>query len=213
MRIDIWSDVVCPWCFVGRRRLQQALTRFDGAEDVEIVHRAFELDPSAPSEGRVDLVAHLAHKYGASREQALGMLDRVRSVGQDDGIDFRFDIAQRANTLDAHRLVKLADRDGLGDAMLERLMLAYFTEGEAVGDRATLARLAGDVGVDPSEASEMLASNTFEDEVRADQREARELGVTGVPFFLIDGQVAVPGAQDVDTLVRILERVRARALS
>src|SRR5690606_10751206 len=119
----------------------------------------------------------------------------------------------RANTLDAHRLVKLADRDGLGDAMLERLMLAYFTEGEAVGDRSTLARLAGEVGLDPAEASEALASNSFEAEVRADQREARELGVTGVPFFLIDGKVAVPGAQDVDTLVRILERVRARALS
>jgi predicted DsbA family dithiol-disulfide isomerase len=213
MRIDIWSDVVCPWCFIGRRRLQQALARFDGGDDVEIVHRAFELDPSAPSEGRVDLVVHLARKYGATREQALGMLERVRSIGEEVDIDFRFDIAQRANTLDAHRLVKLADRDGLGDAMLERLMLAYFTEGEAVGDRSTLARLAGEVGLDPAEASEALASNSFEAEVRADQREARELGVTGVPFFLIDGKVAVPGAQDVDTLVRILERVRARALS
>jgi predicted DsbA family dithiol-disulfide isomerase len=210
MRIEIWSDIVCPWCYVGRRRLQQALTRFDS--EVELVHRAFELDPTAPSEGRVDLVAHLARKYGATREQALGMLDRITGVGAEVGIEFRFDVAQRANTFDAHRLVQLAARQDLGDEMVERLMRGYFTEGEAVAEHETLARLAGDVGLDQDEVREMLTSQTFAEDVRGDERDARELGVTGVPFFLVDGQVGVPGAQDADTMLRILERVRARAV-
>jgi len=213
MRIDIWSDVVCPWCFVGRRRLQAAVARLGIEDEVEIVHRSFELDPGAPSEGRVDLATHLARKYGVPTEQALGMLDRMIAVGADAGIEFRFDIAQRANTFDAHRLVKLAEREGLADAMVERLMQAYFTEGEAVADHATLARLAAEVGLDHAEVSEALASESFGPEVRADERDARELGVTGVPFFLIDGAAGIPGAQDVDTMVRILERVRARAAS
>jgi predicted DsbA family dithiol-disulfide isomerase len=213
MKIEIWSDVVCPWCYVGRRRLEAALARFDGASDVEVVHRAFELDPRAPTDGTVDLAEHLASKYGTTREQALGMMERIMEVGAESGIEFRFDIAARANTFDAHRLIRFASERGLGEEMVERLMRAYFSEGEPVADRTALARLAAEVGLDLDEVAGMLSSDAHVDAVRGDEATARELGVTGVPFFLIDGKVAIPGAQDVDTMLRILERARDRTLA
>jgi predicted DsbA family dithiol-disulfide isomerase len=211
MRIEIWSDIVCPWCYIGRRRLERALARFDGAADVEIVHRSFELDPHAPSSGRVDLVEHLARKYGVPREQALAMTQRLTAAGAAEGIDLRFDLAVRGNTFDAHRLVHEAASVGSGDRMVERLMRAYFTEGLAVADREVLARLAGEVGLDAVAVGSMLATDRWAAEVRADEERATDLGVTGVPFFLIDGRFGVPGAQDPDTMLRVLERARTRA--
>jgi predicted DsbA family dithiol-disulfide isomerase len=213
MQVDIFSDVVCPWCAVGKRRFESALARFEHADEIDVVWRAFELDPHAPARREGDHAEHVAKKYGMSRQQAQAAGDQLTAKAAVEGLEFHFDRLQSGNTFDAHRLLHYAGTVGPGfqDALKERLFVAYFTEGEPIGEPDTLVRLAAEVGLDPTECAQILAGDRYGAEVRADEREALELGVTGVPFFVVDGKFGIPGAQDADTILDVLRRAWTRA--
>lgn len=211
VKVEIWSDVACPWCWVGKRHVEEAAASFD--QPVEIRWRAFELDSSAPKEldGSVDYVDRLARKYGTSRDGAQQMIDRMTEVGRQRGLDFRFDRARPGNTFDAHRLLAWASGSGKQTALKERLFQAYMHEGKSVADHETLAQLAEDVGLDAERAQSILSSDEFTAEARADQATAGKLGVTGVPFFVIDGRIGVQGAQPPEALLSAFEKAAASA--
>lgn len=200
MVVEIWSDIACPWCYVGKRRFEAALEQFDG--DVDIRWRSFELDPDAPAERERSGAEHLAEKYGMSVEEARARQQQLREMAAGDGLDLRQDLNRGGNTFDGHRLLQLAAEQGLQDALKERLMRAYHSEGELISDHATLARLAAEVGVEGAE--ETLASDRFAAEVRDDERAAREIGIHAVPTFVVDRRVAVAGAQPPEMLLRLL---------
>ena len=206
MEIEIWSDVACPWCYVGKRRFEAALAQFEHADDVQVVWRSFELDPEAPAERRGDRAEHLAAKYGMSVEQAQQAERRMTETAAGDGLDFRFDIARAGNTFDAHRLVHLAHQHGLQDAMKERLLLAYFSQGELVSDHETLVRLAVEVGLPEAEVAEVLAGDGYAAEVREDERTARGLGISAVPTFVVDRALGASGAQPPEALLDLLRQ-------
>jgi predicted DsbA family dithiol-disulfide isomerase len=206
MRVEIWSDVVCPWCYIGKRRFEAALAQFPHADQVEVIWRSFELDPNAPRRREGNQVEHLARKYGMTIEEAQDRRDQLARIAAQAGLEFRFDHAQPGNTLDAHRLLHLAARHGTQDRMQERLFAAYFTEGAPIGDRDSLIRLAGDVGFDPTEVEATLASDDYVSDVRADEAEAAGLRVSGVPFFVVDRKYGVSGAQPPELLLEALER-------
>ena len=206
MRIEVWSDVVCPWCYIGKRHLEAALGRFAHADQVEVVWRAFELDPHAPATTDPDYVGRLAGKYGRSRDEAQGMLDTMTARAAEAGLDFRFDLARPGNTLAAHRLLHAAAEHGLQGELKERLLRATFTEGEPVADADTLVRLAVDVGLDADEARAVVEGDAYLAQVRAEEAEAAALGATGVPFFVVDRRYGVAGAQPVEALLEVLER-------
>ena len=182
MKVEIWSDVVCPWCYIGKRRFEAALGRFAHADQVEVEWRSFELDPHATSvraagEGP-DHADVLASKYGMSRAQAEAAIGNVTAAAAGEGLDFHLDASLRSNTFDAHRVIHLAAARGIQDAVKERLMRAYFTEGEPVGDRDALVRIATDAGLDAAEVEKVLDTDEHADAVRADEAEARALGIT-----------------------------------
>ncbi len=209
MDVEIWSDVVCPWCYVGKRQFEEALGRFGHADDVTVSWRSFELDPSSPPEVGMSMDRILERKYGMSAEQARAANEKMTAMAAGVGLEYHLDRVRAGNTFDAHRLIHLADAHGLGGAMKERLLAAYFTEGLSLGDHATLTELATEVGLDPVETSEMLAGASFAAEVRADEARATALGATGVPFFVIDETYGVAGAQGADALLAALERAWA----
>jgi predicted DsbA family dithiol-disulfide isomerase len=202
MVVEIWSDIACPWCYVGKRRFEAALAGFD--HEVEVVWRSFELDPGAPASREVSAAEHLSAKYGMPVEEARARQAQLATMAAADGLEFNFDRVQPANTFDAHRLTHLAKAHGLQDAMKERLQRAYLTDGELLSDHATLARLAEELGV-PG-AAEMLASDRYTAEVRDDERLAQEIGITAVPTFVVDRRVAVAGAQPPEVLRELLQR-------
>lgn len=204
--VEIWSDIACPWCYVGKRRFERALAEFAHRDDVRVTWRSFELDPQAPREREHDAATHLAEKYGTTREQALAMNANMTEVAAGEGLGFRFDLARGGNTFDAHRLTHLAAAHGLQDAMEERLMRGYLEEGEPIGDPAALERLAIDIGLPADEVRETLASDRFADAVREDERTAAALGITAVPFFVVNREIAVSGAQPPEVLLALLER-------
>lgn len=191
MRIDVWSDIVCPWCAIGRKRLADAL-RAEGVQ-AEVVHRAFELDPTHRAARPTREV--LAERYGGRDVGA--MMRRVRELGAAEGLDLRTEEAVSANTFDAHRLLLWAQAQGKGDAMMRRLVEAHFTRSLDLSDHGVLAGCAVACGLDAAAAREALASDAFAAQVRADEEEAHALGVTGVPFFVLDRRLGVSGAQDV----------------
>jgi predicted DsbA family dithiol-disulfide isomerase len=210
VKVEIWSDVVCPWCYIGKRRFEAALARFPHREQVEVVWRSFELDPHAESvraagEGP-DHADLLAEKYAMSRARAEAAIGSVTQAAAGEGLDFHLDVSLRSNTFDAHRLIHLAAARGLQGAVKERLMRAYFSEGAPVGDRDTLARLAAEAGLDAADVEKVLDTDEHADAVRADEAEARALGITGVPFFVVDRSYGVSGAQPADQLLAVLER-------
>lgn len=209
MRIDIWSDVVCPWCYIGKRRLEEAVAAFEG--DVEIVWRSFELDPSAPKNPELPLDQALAKKYRMSLERARKMMDQMTQTAAKEGLDFDFSIARPGNTFDAHRLIHLARERGVQDEMKERLLLAYMSQGRPIADRDELASLAADVGLDAEEVRTMFSTGAHEEAVRQDEAQAHQIGVTGVPFFLVGDKYGVAGAQPADALLRVLKRVQAES--
>jgi predicted DsbA family dithiol-disulfide isomerase len=208
MRVEIWSDVVCPWCYIGKRRFEAALAQFPARDQVEVVWRAFELDPAAPSsyEGQGTYAERLARKYGTGVPQAQQMIDNMTAAAAEDGLLFDFTIARTGNTFDAHRLLHLAGARGVQDAVKERLLRATFTEGEPIADSETLVRLAAAAGLDADEARAVLASGRYADEVRADERQAQAYGITGVPFFVVDGRYGVSGAQPAELLLQALQQ-------
>jgi len=206
MDVDIWSDIACPWCYIGKRRFEQALERFEHRDDVHLTWRSFELDPEAPAERAGDLASHVAAKYGIPVEQARASEAQLAQTAADEGLDFRFDIARSGLTLDGHRIIHLAGEHELGDEMKERLLRAYFTEGELISDHDTLVRMAAEVGVPEQEAREVLAGDRFTDEVRADEAIAQRLGITAVPTFVVDRRLAIAGANPPDQLLSLLRQ-------
>jgi predicted DsbA family dithiol-disulfide isomerase len=206
VKVDIWSDVVCPWCYIGKHRFEAALAGFAGRDAVEVTYRSFQLDPTAPPGVATPVAEAYARKFGGP-EEAARIIDRVTRVAATAGLDLRLDRAQRANTFLAHRLLWWAGQHGRQVAMNERLLQAYFVEGWNVGDPDTLAELAGDVGLDPAVVGRFLASDGGTTEVHAELRQAAEAGITAVPTFVFDERWVVPGAQDVDVFARVLERV------
>jgi predicted DsbA family dithiol-disulfide isomerase len=210
MKIDVWSDVVCPWCWIGERRLSAALARFEHRDDVEVRFHSFELDPQTPRNLDAKTTEHLAKKYGLGPAQLASMLERVRGLGRAEGLDMKLEETRTANTFDAHRLIHLAAAKGKQRAMVDRLFHAYFTDCARLGDAALLVRSAVAIGLDEAEANDTLASDRFSDDVRADEAQARSLGINGVPFYLVDGAVGVSGAQSADVLLDVLGKVWAK---
>jgi predicted DsbA family dithiol-disulfide isomerase len=206
MNVEIWSDINCPWCYVGKRRFESALSAFDHADEVTVTWRSFELDPSALAETVGDVSERIAAKYGISVEQAREMEASMIATAAGEGLDYRFDIRRSANSFDAHRLIHLANEHGLGDAMKERLLAAHFTEGRLVSDPDELVALASEVGLDADEARAVLASDRFADAVRADEAAAQQIGISGVPTFLVDRRIGVSGAQPPEVLLGLLEQ-------
>jgi predicted DsbA family dithiol-disulfide isomerase len=207
VKVEIWSDVVCPWCYIGKRRFESALAQFPQRGEVEITWRSFQLDPSALRDPDQTVTERLAGKYGVSLQQAAAMNERVSGLAAHEGLDYRLDQARGGNTFDAHRLIHLAASRGLQQEMEERLFHAYFTEGKAIGDVETLVALAAEVGLDTDEARTVLTGDAYADAVRADERRARVLGITGVPFFVLDEKYGVSGAQPAEVLREVLEQV------
>jgi predicted DsbA family dithiol-disulfide isomerase len=214
MRIEIWSDVVCPWCYIGKRRLEKALATFteqhDGkAGDVEIVWRSFELDPSAPKVPVETVAEALGRKYGGGPEAGRQMIDRVEAVAAEEGLLFRHHQSLRVSTVDAHRLLHLALETGgpeLQGRLKEALLSAYFVETENVADHGTLLRIAADTGLDEVRAKGVLVTDEYADAVEADIREAAALGATGVPFYVVDRKYGVSGAQPSEVFTQVLEK-------
>jgi predicted DsbA family dithiol-disulfide isomerase len=202
LTVEIWSDVVCPWCYVGKRRFEKALEAFEHRDDVEVVWRSFELDPTAPPEREVSSAEHLATKYGMSVEQAERSNAQMTELAASEGLEYHLDATRGGNSFDAHRLLQLAKDQGVQDAMKERLMRAYFTDGEAIGDAETLVRLALEVGVDPTP----LEHGGYADAVREDEELARRIGIQGVPYFVLDRRFGISGAQPAELLLQALEK-------
>ncbi len=206
MKVEIWSDVVCPWCYIGKRRFEEALARFPGRDEVRVSYRAFQLDPTAPP-GVARPVSEVYERKFGSAEHAASLVDHVTRIAADSGLDFHLEHAVRSNTLLAHRLLWLAEQCGVQEAVQERLLRAYFCEGRNVGDPDALAELAADVGLDADEVRAYLDSDAGRPEVEEQLRRAVELGMTAVPTYLFDDAWVVPGAQDPEVFLRVLERV------
>jgi len=206
MRIDIWSDIVCPWCYVGKRRFEKALARYDNRDDVQIVHRSFQLNPAVPRDRTSSRREMLMHKYRLSPEQVVEMDARMTQTAADEGLDFNLEGTLTGNTFDAHQLVHLGQAHGLQDVVVERLFRAYFTEQRSVFDQASLVDLAVEAGLDRDEAAAALRDNRYADAVNADVDLARRLGATGVPLFVIDGRYGISGAQAPDVFLDALHQ-------
>jgi len=211
VKVEIWSDVVCPWCYIGKRRFEEALAGFEGAGDVEVVWRSFELDPDAPRTQSGTSIEHLARKYGLSPDQARASQEHVTRVASEEGLDYRLADLRRGNSFDAHRLLHLAREHGKQDALKERLLRAYFSEGQPIGEPAVLEQLAVEVGLDRTEVAETLASDRFGEDVRDDERSARLLGIRGVPFFVFDDRYGIEGAQPAESILQALRNARSPA--
>lgn len=212
MKVEIWSDVVCPWCYIGKRRFEAALAEFEHRDEVEVLWRSFELDPSArPHTSTAGYAERLAAKYGRTLDQAQQMLDSMTETAATVGLDFHFDRAVHANTVTAHQVIHLGAEHGVQDAVKERLLRAYFTEGADVNDVETLARLGAEAGLDADEVRAALAEQRFADAVRTDEAEAAALGISGVPFFVFDRRYGVSGAQAPQTLLEVLRRAWTEA--
>jgi predicted DsbA family dithiol-disulfide isomerase len=206
VHVEIWSDIACPWCYVGKRRFEAALAGFEHRDDVQVTWRSFELDPSAPRERDGDGAQHLADKYAMSRDEALAAQQRLTDVAAGEGLAFRFDLARGGNTFDAHRVVHLAAAHGLQDAMKERIMRAYLEEGELVSSPEVLERLAVEVGLDASDVRDVLAGDRYADAVRDDERTAAGLGIHAVPFFVVDRKLGASGAHPAEVLRDLLRQ-------
>jgi predicted DsbA family dithiol-disulfide isomerase len=209
MNVEIWSDVVCPWCYIGKRRFESALARYEHRDEVVIEWKSFELDPHAPSGVPISLVEALASKYGRTRAEAQQMLNSTTATAAGEGLEYQFERAVRANTFNAHQAIHLAASHGRQGELEERLFRAYFTEGANVDDVATLVALAGEVGLDADEVHSALDEQKFADAVRSDEAEATALGISAVPFFVFDRTYGVSGAQPADTLLEVLRRAEA----
>jgi len=215
MRIDVWSDVICPWCYIGKRRLEQALA--ESGDTATIVWHSFQLDPSATNDDPRDLPTRLGEKYGRGREWGVQANAHVTAIAAEVGLEYHLDRAKAANTVDAHRLLHLAREladsgevpAGTQGRLKERLLKAYFTDGLAVGDHATLTELAAEVGLPAERVGEVLEGTAYAEDVAADQAQALAYGANGVPFFVIDEKYGVSGAQPVEVFREALRRANA----
>ncbi len=209
MKIEIWSDVVCPWCYIGKVRFDRALAGFPHRGDVEVVYRSFELDPTIPRGETRDVVPDLAAKKGLSEEQVRRLMASVEDVAAQEGLEYHLAEARSGNTIDAHRVLHLAADRGVQAQVLDRLYRAHFTELRSIFDTASLVELAAEAGLDAAEVREVLGGDRYLDRVRGDEAVARSLGIAGVPFFVVDGAFGVSGAQPVEVLSQALEQAWA----
>ena len=209
--IDVWSDVVCPFCYLGTRRLADALVHFEHHDDVIIRQRAFELDRNTPLHFERSLSELVAQKYSMPVERVHDMHARMEGEARELGMEWSFDTARPTNSFDAHRLIALGSSQGLGSETAQRLFRAYFSEGQLISDRECLGALAVEVGVEGADA--LWSSDAFVDEVRADENAAEELGITGVPCLLLDGKFMVVGARDTHEILDVLRRAWARRVA
>ncbi|WP_277102273.1 DsbA family oxidoreductase [Corynebacterium vitaeruminis] len=207
MRIDLWSDVVCPFCLIGKRHLELALEKFPHREDVEVVWHSFELDPTAPARIPGTLVEMISAKYGTSPEQSRRSQEDIARRAHEVGLEFNWEQAKPGNTFNAHRLIHLAAGRGLADEAAKAFITAYFTDGVAIGENAALREVAIKAGLPADEVDRVLASEEFADAVRGDEQQARALGINAVPFFLFENKWAVSGAQPVEVFVQALNTV------
>ena len=206
LQVEVWSDVVCPWCYIGKRRFEAALAQFEHRGDVTVLWHSFELDPEAPPVAEGRSAERLAAKYGMTVEEAAGRQAEITTLAAQDGLTYDLAESRGGNTFDAHRLIHLAAEHRLGDAAMERLMRAYFSERETIGDRETLQRLAVEAGLPAEEVREVLEGERYADAVRADERAATQIGIRGVPFFVLGRKYGVSGAQPAEVLLQALQQ-------
>jgi predicted DsbA family dithiol-disulfide isomerase len=211
MNIEIWSDIACPWCYIGKRRFESALGRFEHADEVEVQWRSFELDPTAPERRPEGVVEHLAAKYGQTPAAAGAMLTNIEQVAAGEGLEFHMEDTAGGNTFDAHRLLHLARERGRQDELKEALLRAYFTDGRPVADRSALADAAVNAGLDRAEVEAVLDGKDYAEAVRDDEEQAYALGISAVPFFVLDRKYGVAGAQPAEVLLDALRRAWADA--
>ncbi|WP_291052681.1 DsbA family oxidoreductase [Herbiconiux sp.] len=210
IKIDIWSDIACPWCYIGKRKLEDGLEQFasiEGSVPVEIEYHSFELSPDTPVDFEGSTTSYLAERKGMPVAQVEQMLERVTGIASSVGLDYDFDKVKHTNTVKAHQLIHYAKAHGVQLQMKERLLKAYFVDGEHVGRVAELADLAAEIGLDRDDVVRSLEADEYLEAVHADQRQAQAYGIQGVPFFVIDGRYGVSGAQDAAAFVQVLEQV------
>lgn len=206
LKVQIWSDIMCPFCYIGKRRIEGALANFKHNKNVEIEWKSFQLDPSFQASENDDMVEHLANKYGKDTTWAQGMLDDMTQNAKNSGLDFHFEKSILANSHNAHRLLHLAKKHQLGNELKEQLLKAYLTDGKNVNDLETLSNLGQLVGLDKTIVEEVLHSEAYSNEVKQDIATAQKIGVQGVPFFVFDNKYAVSGAQPVEVFLETLEK-------
>lgn len=206
MKVEVWSDIGCPFCFIGKRNFEAALKNFAHGSEVEIVMKSFELDPYAKNNTGLTTYQMLSNKYSMSLEQAKQMTESVAQRGKEAGLIFNFDKAIHANTFDAHRLLHFAKTQDKQLELQEKLFAAHFTEGMDVGDKGTLIQLATEAGLLKIDVENVLTTEAFRNEVRHDENQAKELGLNGVPAFLIDNKYLVSGAQPVKVFLDALNK-------
>ena len=206
LKIQIWSDVMCPFCYIGKRKIEEALTQFENKDSVAIEWKSFQLDPSFVATPDENIIDHLAEKYRKDTDWAQTMIENMTDNAKKSGLDFHFEKAILANSLNAHRLLHLAKKHKLSNETKELLFKAYLTDGKNVNDWETLKNIGLEVGLDINEIEHLINSNEYTAEVRQDQQEAQAIGVTGVPFFVFDNKYAVSGAQPTDVFLKTLEK-------
>lgn len=207
MKIEIWSDYVCPFCYIGKRRLEEALEQFAHADKVEVEFKSFELDPNAPTNDSRSIYEALATKYQMPLEQAQGTTAQIAAQAREVGLDFDFDNMVVTGTLDSHRLTHYAKTVGKEKELSEALLQAYFVGAKHIGNHDVLIDIATEAGLDTDAVKEVLASDVYTDDVRAEEKRASDLGITGVPFFVFDNKYGVSGAQPTDAFTQVLEKV------
>lgn len=206
VKIDIWSDIRCPFCYIGKRKFELALSRFNHLQDVTVTWHSFQLDPGLKTQPGLQVYDYLAAVKGLTREQTIGMHDHVRQAAADVGLKFNFDKVVVANSFNGHRLIQLAKAKGLAPEAEEALFRAHFTEGKNIDDSATLVQIGREIGIDESEVRSVIESDQYTTEVSEDQAMARALGIRGVPFFIFNDKFAVSGAQQPELFLQALSK-------
>ena len=207
MKVEIWSDIVCPFCYIGKRKFEKALEDFEGKDKVEIVWKSFQLDPELKFVPGQSVHEYLGRRKGVTEKEGKQMNDSMAAVAKEVGLEYNFDTAIVNNTFDAHRLLHYAKTKGLQNELKERLFKAYYTEGKNIGDLNILAELGAEVGLDKEDALRVLHSDQYKEEVIVDQYEAQQVGVRGVPFFVFNNKYAVSGAQPTSVFAQVLDKV------
>ena len=209
LKIEIWTDILCPWCYIGKHQFERALAQFSYKNEVDVLYHSFELDPNAAVEPGMNSYELLAKKYGVTPEKATEMHRNVSERAANVGLEYHMDITKPTNSFDAHRLIHLAAAHGLQHKMIEKLSAAYLTEGKHIGRHDTLLALATEIGLDNQEVSQMLAGDAYADAVRRDEQEAAQLGIRGVPFFVFERKYGASGAQGEEVFRQMLEKTWA----